>query len=159
MKKTFAIILSLLILSVLNCKSTGDGTYRITFDPSIDDSLTQSVWLAYSVPIRNDMVKHYKKNPKAEYITPYKVELDARKDMINHYSRIKKNYDINNSYIEDLIKIQDSGKLSEYVFFSFNNSGSWVNSKKLNKDAFAAWMSENMSGHIPLTLARVEKIN
>jgi len=152
-------VLFFIFTALLGCRTTGAGTYRMTFDPSIDDEYVQGAWMSYTVPIRNDMFQYYKKNPKGDYITPFNVEITARNNLINFYSNVQKEYDIDiyDTYIEDLIKIRDSGNLNEYVFFSFN-PGNWTNNKDFDKDSYTQWMNNNMPFHIPLTLAHVEKI-
>ena len=158
MKKTFRLILLFsLSMAAIGCKSTGAETYRITFDPAVDNLFVQSAWIAYTAPIRNDMLQHYKKYPKGDYIVPYNVETDARNNLINFYSQIKKENEIYDDYIEDLIKIRTAGMLNEYIFFSFN-PGNWINDKNFEKDSYMEWMNDNMSAHIPLTLAHVEKL-
>jgi len=157
MRKT-SILLLVFITLVFSCTTTGSGTYRMTFDPAIDDPLIQMAWLSYAVPIRNDMFKYYRKNPNGKYTVPYDVEMDARNTLIDFYLSAKKEYEIYDSYIEDLIKIRSSSKLNDYVFFSFN-PGNWTNNGNFDKDLYTLWMKENMPEHTPLTLANVQKID
>jgi len=158
MKKASILFLSAITITlVFSCATTGAGTYRLTLDSAIDDPFIQGAWLSYAAPIRDDMLKYYKKNPNGEYIIPYNVEMDARNSLMNFYLRAKKDYKIYDSYIEDIIKIRDSSKLSEYVFFSFN-PGNWINNRNFNKESYTLWMNENMPRHIPLTLVHIRKI-
>jgi hypothetical protein len=156
MKKPSILILTFLIL-ITGCRSTGSGTYRMTFDPSINDQFVQAAWIAYTAPIRTDMFQYYKKNPDGNYIIPYNIEIDARNSLMDFYSRVQREREIYDIYIEDIIKIRDLYKLDEYVFFSFN-PGNWINDKNFEKDAYTDWMNKNMPDHVPLTLAHVEKI-
>jgi hypothetical protein len=157
MKKTSIIILTfLIIIAVSGCRSTGAGTYRMTLDTSIDDQFVQVAWIAYTAPIRDDMFQYYKKNPNGNYTIPYDVEINARNSLMDFYLLVQKEREIYDNYIEDIIKIRDSGKLNEYVFFSFN-PGNWID-KNFGRDAYTDWMKKNMPDHIPLTLAHVEKI-
>jgi len=158
MKKTIFLFLSIIAAAlVFNCTTTGSATYRLTFDPSINDPFIQSAWLSYAAPIRSDMYQYYRKNPNGVYTTPYDVEMDARNSMMDFYLRMQKEYKIYDNYIEDIIKIRDSSKLNEYVFFSFN-PGNWVNSQNFDKERYTQWMKENMPEHIPLTLAHIQRI-
>jgi len=156
MKRASNFILLLFILTIFGCKTV--GTYRMTFDPSIGDEIIQAAWISYSVPIRDDMVKYYKKNPNGDYTIPYNVEIAARNNLIDFYLRSQKNYEIYDTYIEDLIKIRAFSKLNEYVFFSFN-PGNWTNEKNFNKNSYTEWMDNNVPNHTPLTLVHVEKID
>jgi len=114
--------------------------------------------MSYTAPIRADMDKFYSENSTGEYKITYNVELNARNSLIDFYLRVKKDYNINDPYIEDLIKIRSLNKLNEYVFFSFN-PGNWVSIGNFNEDAFKIFMKSNLPIHIPLTLASVERIN
>jgi hypothetical protein len=130
----------------------------MTLDPSINNQFAQAAWIAYTAPIRTDMFQYYKKNPNGNYIIPYNVEINARNSLMDFYLRVQRDYEIYDSYIEDIIKIRDLYKLDEYVFFSFN-PGNWNNDKNFEKNTYTQWMKENMPNHVPLTLARVEKID
>jgi hypothetical protein len=157
MKKASILISTFLIIMVVSgCRSTGSATYRMTLDPSIDNQFVQAAWIAYTAPIRSDMFQFYKKNPDGNYIIPYDVEINARNSLMDFYLRVQKDYEINDVYIEDIIKIRDSYRLNEYVFFSFN-PGNWID-KNFEKEIYLKWMKENMPDHVPLTLAHVEKI-
>jgi len=156
MKKAF-LLFAITILLVFSCTSTGSGTYRLTFDPAINDPFIQSAWLSYAAPIRGDMFQFYQKNPNGVYIIPYNVEMEARNSLMDFYLRMQKDYKIFDQYIEDIIKIRESSKLNEYVFFSFNK-GNWINDMNYDKTSYTRWMNENMPGHIPLTLAHVQRI-
>jgi len=157
MKKTSKLILFFIIITAISgCKST--GTYRVTFDPSIDNLYIQSAWISYTAPIRADMFQFNKKNPKSDYITPYHVEINARYNLMDFYLHVKNEQGIYDTYIEELIIIRNSGKLDEYVFFSFN-PGNWLNNRGFDESSYQEWIEENMPGHIPLTLAYVEKID
>jgi hypothetical protein len=157
MKKASIIIITFYIfISVSGCRSTGSGTYRMTLDPSINNQFVQAAWIAYTAPIRSDMFQYYKKNPNGNYIIPYDVEINARNSLMDFYLRVQKDYEIYDTYIEDIIKIRDSYKLNEYVFFSFN-PGNWID-RNFEKEIYLKWMKENMPEHVPLTLAHVEKI-
>jgi hypothetical protein len=129
----------------------------MTLDPSINDQFVQAAWIAYTAPIRTDMLQYYKKNPDGNYITPYNIEIDARNSMMDFYLRVQREHEIYDNYIEDIIKIRDLNKSDEYVFFSFN-PGNWNNDRNFDKDAYSDWMKINMPDHVPLTLAHVEKI-
>jgi hypothetical protein len=157
MKKTSILLSAIITTLVFSCTSTGSRTYRLTFDPAINDPFIQSAWLSYAAPIRSDMFQFYQKNPNGVYTTPYNVEMEARNSMMDFYLRMQKDYKIYDRYIEDIIKIRESSKLNEYVFFSFN-PGNWVNDRNFDKEHYTQWMKENMPEHIPLTLARVQKI-
>jgi hypothetical protein len=142
-------------MAVSACRTT--ATYRLTLDPSINDQFVQAAWITYTAPIRTDMFQYYKKNPNGNYIIPYNVEINARNSLMDFYLRVQKDYEIYDSYIEDIIKIRDLYKLDEYVFFSFN-PGNWSNDRNFDKNIHTQWMKENMPNHVPLTLAHVEKI-
>jgi hypothetical protein len=158
MKKASILFLSFItMILVFGCKTAGSGTYRLTFDPAINDPFIQSAWLSYSAPIRNDMFQYYKKNPNGEYIIPYNVEMEARNSLMDFYLRMQKEYKIYDDYIEDIIKIRDSSRLNDYVFFSFN-PGNWINDRNFDREHYIQWMNENMPEHIPITLAHVQKI-
>jgi hypothetical protein len=157
-KKSPILILTFLtFIVVAGCRSTGSVTYRLTLDPSINDQFVQAAWIAYSAPIRNDIYQYYEKNPKGNYTVPYDVEINARNSLMDFYLRVQNEHAIYDSYIEDIIKIRDSNKLDEYVFFSFN-PGNWGNYRKFEKDVYTEWMEKNMPDHVPITLAHVEKI-
>jgi hypothetical protein len=155
MKKSSILILTFFILMAAGCRSS--GTYRVTFDPSVNDQFAQATWIAYTSPIRNNMFQYYKKNPNGNYTVPYDVEINARNSLIYSYLRMQRDYEIHDDYIEDVIKILDSYKLDEYVFFSFN-PGNWSNDRNFEKDAYMNWMQENMPDHVPLTPVRVERV-
>jgi hypothetical protein len=104
------------------------------------------------------MDKYYTANPDGDYIIPYDVEVEARNSMIDFYLRVQKEYKINDDYIEDLIKIRSSNFLNEYVYFSFN-PGNWVKGDDFQERYYFDWMKNNMPGHVPVTLATVEKID
>ena len=132
--------------------------YSIIINPAVTNSFVQSAWLSYTAHIRADMDKYYNNNQEGEYIIPFDVELDARNSMLDFYLRVQKDYRINDEYIEDLLKIRASNLLAEYVFFSFN-PGNWINENNFQEEKYREWMDNNMPGHIPLTLARVERID
>jgi hypothetical protein len=157
MKKSSILFLTLLILIAAGCRSTGPATYRMTFDPSINDQFVQAAWITYTAPIRTDMLQYYKKNPDGNYIIPYNIEIEARNSLMDFYLRVQREREIYDDYIEDIIKIRGLNKLDEYVFFSFN-PGNWSDSRNFEKDAYTNWMEKNMPDHVPLTLAHVEKI-
>ena len=152
------IILTFFIfMAVSGCRTTKSATYRMTLDPSINDQFVQAAWIAYTAPIRSDMLQYYNKNPEGNYIIPYNIEIDARNSLMDFYLRVQQENEIYDSYIEDIIKIRGYGRLNEYVFFSFN-PGNWINAGNFGKDAYTDWMKKNMPDHVPLTLAHVEKI-
>jgi len=146
------------ILAFFGCVSSPSSRYRysITLDSSIKNPFIQSAWVSYSTPIRDDMDKFYFQNPNGDYIVPYDIELNARNNMIDFYLRVKKDYAINDNYIEDLIKIRSSNMLKGYVFFSFNH-GNWTNVENFQEEIFTEWMKNNLPEHIPLTLASIKK--
>jgi len=154
----FTLLCFILVSSCTTTNKTPKNRYRITIDSSISDPFVRSAWMSYTGQIRADMEKFYIKNPEGEYIIPFKIELNARNSMIDFYLRVQKDYKISDSYIEDLIKIRSSNKVSEYVFFSFN-PGSWVNENNYNEKNYTDWMKSNMPEHTPKTLARIEKID
>jgi hypothetical protein len=158
MKKNFGWILPFFFtILIISCVSTGSVRYRITFDSSIEDPFIQSVWMAYSSHIANDMVRFHGRNPKRDYITPYNTELNARHSLIDFYLQLQSEYEIHDDYIEDLIKIRSSNVFNEYVFFSFN-PGNWVKGNNLQEAYYIQWMENNLPDHIPLTLAHVQKL-
>jgi len=162
--KLGSIFLFLCSVLVFSCVSTQKSTtssnakFMITIDSSISNPFIKSAWLSYSAYIKQDMDKYYAGSPENEYIIPYNVEVDARNSMIDFYLRVKKQYIINDTYIEDLISIRSSKKLNEYIFFSFN-PGNWVNEKNFNEIEYKNWIKSNMPEHIPVTLAHVKKID
>jgi hypothetical protein len=103
------------------------------------------------------MFRHYKQTPKGDYLIPFNIEIKARNNLIDFYLREKKGYAVHDRYIEDLVVIRESGKLNEYVFFTFN-PGNWVNINNYDEDNFSDWMNQNIPEHIPLTLAFVAKV-
>jgi hypothetical protein len=158
MKLVFKSILMLFLLfGVFGCASAPSHRFRISFDPSIEDPSVQTAWMSYAYVFINDMNIYYTKNPAGEYIVPYNVELTARNNLIEFYLRVKKEQEIHDSYIEDLIKIRSSNMLNEYVFFSFN-PGNWTNDNNFREEQFTAWMNNNLPGHTPQTLASVSKV-
>jgi len=114
--------------------------------------------MSYTAPIRKDMDKFYNQNPNGEYIVPYSVELNARNTMIDFYLRVKKEHEINDSYLEDLIKIRSSNMLNMYVFFSLN-PGNWTNDENFQENVFTGWMQTNLPEHVALTLISVRKLD
>jgi hypothetical protein len=108
------------------------------------------------------MEKYYQENPNGEYIIPYDVENEARRYMVFFYVVSKeKNSEINDSYMEDLIKINEAGLFDEYVFICFNpgfwGKPYWTTDKDLKIEEFGNWMRNNLNDHIPLTLVYVIK--
>lgn len=159
----FLVKISLLLvfsLFVFGCATTSStkGKYVITVDPAVTNPFVQSAWLAYTSHIRGDMEIFYKKNPEGVYTKPCNVEIGARNSMIEMYLRIRKDYEFQDEYIEDLIKIRSSNMLNEYVFFSFNTEN-WSNDGNYQEDKYKEWMSNNLPNHIPLTLAKIEKVD
>ena len=133
--------------------------YSITMDRSVmSNPYGQGVWLSYIAQIRADMDNFYDDNPEGEYIIPFNVELNARESMIDSYLRAQRELAVNDSYVEDLIKIRTANLLAEYVFFSFN-PGSWVNENNFQEQRVKEWLNNNMPEHKPLTLAKIERIN
>ena len=160
MKKTFVIVFLLLILmTFFGCTTTSStkGKYAITIDPSVKNPFAQSIWFGYISYFKRDMDVFYKNNPEGIYSKPYNIEVDARNSMIEMYLRIRKEREFQDVYIEDLIKIRNSNMLNEYVFFSFN-TGNWNNDENYQEDKYIKWMKNNLPNHIPLTLAKIEKV-
>ena len=154
------------IITFFGCTSTQrtNSEFIIVFDPMFNDaSVFSEGWLIYASEIKEDMEKFYRKNPNGEYSIPYAVENEARRLMAFFYVVSKqKNSDINDNYLEDLIKINNAGFFDEYVFVCFNREGwenpiNWKTDKDLKIDEWANWMKNNLNDHIPLTLVGVEK--
>jgi len=149
------------ILTVIGCASSPSSSkfrYNLTYDSSIKNPYVLSAWISYAAPIKSDMDKFYTQNPDGDYVVPYSVELEARNSMIDFYLRVKKDYPLNDNYIEDLIKIRSSNMLDKYVFFSFN-PGNWTNEESFQEEIFADWKKTNLPEHIPLTLMTVKRLD
>jgi hypothetical protein len=157
LKGFFVLFCSVLVFACVSTPAS-KGKYELNLDSSISNPFVQAAWMSYTAPIRADMDKFYTENPEGEYIIPYDVEINARNSMIDFYLRVQKDQNINDQYIEDLIKIRSSNKLNEYVFFSFN-PGNWIDEKHFNEEEYIDWMENNMPEHIPLTLVSVKKID
>jgi hypothetical protein len=151
---------------LLGCVSTpktatkkNTAQYRILLDSSLEsNSMVMAAWIGYTAYISNDMEKYYDENPDGDYVIPYDTEMVARNSLIDFYLRVQKEYKIHDDYIEDLIKLRKANHLNEYVFYSFN-PGTWVNDQNYQEETYRKWLKLRMPKHIPLTLARVERIN
>jgi hypothetical protein len=154
----FIFIITSLVL-YFGCASTSSNNYKITLDPSLNSApFIQGAWMQYTAHIRSDMDAFYKNNPDGNYIIPFATELKARSSMIDFYLRVKNDYKINDEYIESLILIRNSNLLNEYVYFSFN-PGNWTKDLNLQEEQYEEWMTKNLPGHEPLTLAYVKLNN
>ena len=159
------------IIIICSCVTTQKkkNDFSIVLDPMFNDSsVFKEGWLIYASKIKEDMEKFYQKNPKGKYTIPYTVENGARRFMMFFYAVSKqKNSEINDNYLEDLIKINAAGLFDEYIYICFHpghkdkrfwdNPGNWTTDKELQIEYFGEWMSSNLNDHIPLTLVYVVK--
>jgi hypothetical protein len=161
MKNTIKTIFPAFLFAVLSgCASVPEINIRfqIRLDHSQNSSpYVQSAWISYTSHISDDMGKYYALNPDGDYTVPFYTELRARNSLVDFYLKVRKDYNVYDKYIEDMIKIRNAKFFTEYVFFSFN-PGTWAEEVSFEEDAYRKWLNENMPEHVPLTLASVERI-
>jgi hypothetical protein len=152
---SYAFILTVTVGCATSTAPTLNQKTKILIDQSTPKDALPA-WLIYAGERSLWMkTKFYQEHPSASsYRYTFREELDARNYCSRIWIELKEKNGLQNRYLDDLILVQKSGFLPEYVW-SYFRSDDWVKPEGLLLDDFDKWRSVHLTEHIPETRANV----
>lgn len=147
----YAFILTVTLGCATSTAPTLDQKTEIVVDQSTPkDALAP--WLVYAGERSIWMeTKFYQEHPsESSYRYTFREELEARDYCARFWMKVKEKDGLQNRYLDDLIMVQKSGFLREYIW-SYFRSDDWVKPEDLRLDDFDKWRYVHLRGHIPET--------
>ncbi len=125
----------------------GDTFYLSDIALHDDDPALQS-WVSYSLTRSACQLQIGGDNPARA--SSFDCELMAREHLIETWQEQVSDEQAIDNYLDDLLRVQQSGFLDEYVAHYFGRK-SWKLPSEIQKQAFDEWRREFLRGHKPQT--------